>query len=860
MNLKRLFNIWLMFGLMLISAQTSGLAAPAAAPSALTYYVSSSAGDDDNDGLTEGSPFETVSKINTLDLLPGDRVLFKCGDVWRADPLVIIKSGAPGQPITFGSYPADCADQPQLSGAQPISGWSQYNGNIYVAALNTGSNAGKFPLGVNQLFRGGERLLLGRWPNLDAADGGYSTIDDFPASNRITDNELPAANWTGAVAHIKGMRWYILNRQVTADSGNTLTLGANADCWGGSCVGWGYFLNNHLSTLDVDGEWFYDADAHKLYLYSSAGMPANQEIEASVVLRDDDRAWGGIVLGKDVYDPIAYVTIENFAVQRWYRHGITTPTNLHPTENHDLILSDNTIADVDGVGINLATWVWEPNDLRPAGWRGGYNQTISGNIIERANQMGINTYSRSSTFSGNVIRDVGLIENLGAAGMGCGFNAGGGNCTEDGDGFRIKIDKGADSGNYNTLTGNRLDRIAHNGMDIFGYGNTIEHNVIVDPCFAKGDCGGVRTFGRDNLTSTNVYNLTFSENIIVNAIGNTDGCLSTYDALFGFGLYIDHYSRDITVEGNTIISSTVHGILFQDSTGTVTNNTLYNNGRTYPYAAGQVYVGASPAYVGTHTGNILFNLNPGARTLSANGLASLGSSDYNYFFSPYRAAQIAVSGDKTLATWQAYSGKDSHSKEHWYTQSAGEAPKSQIFYNDTSQTKMIDLGGMLYRDLDQNPVSGSISLSPYSSRVLIESGEAADLSVSMAVVGSADTLPSALVSYTITVTNQGIYTATPVTVDNPIPPEIENTSWQAVPSTVMLQTGTHYTWEIASLAPGETYVFTVTGQYSAALVAGTPLMVGSEVSTPSPEINPGNNHAMILLGEWQQVYLPLIQK
>ena len=72
MNLKRLFNIWLMFGLMLISAQTSGLAAPAAAPSALTYYVSSSAGDDDNDGLTEGSPFETVSKINTLDLLPGD--------------------------------------------------------------------------------------------------------------------------------------------------------------------------------------------------------------------------------------------------------------------------------------------------------------------------------------------------------------------------------------------------------------------------------------------------------------------------------------------------------------------------------------------------------------------------------------------------------------------------------------------------------------------------------------------------------------------------------------------------------------------------------------------------------------------
>ena len=77
-------------------------------------------------------------------------------------------------------------------------------------------------------------------------------------------------------------------------------------------------------------------------------------------------------------------------------------------------------------GINLGTWVYDPWDGRPDGWRGGYNLTIHENSIQRANRMGIDSYARQSTISDNTIQDVGLIENLGAAGMGCGFDAGGG--------------------------------------------------------------------------------------------------------------------------------------------------------------------------------------------------------------------------------------------------------------------------------------------------------------------------------------------------------------------------------------------------------------------------------------------------
>ena len=704
-----------------VTVPSSVLAATSRA-SSVVYYVSSSTGNDDNNGLSEGAAFATVGKINSLNLQPGDSVLFRCGDAWHAEMLTIAKSGLAGQPITIGSYPASCVDRPILSGAQPISGWVLYNGNIYAANLNAGANAGKFAYGVNQLFRDDTRLLLGRWPNLDAADGGYSTIDGQPGGSQVRDDQLPAGNWTGAVAHIKGMRWYILNRQVTGSSGTTLTFGSNNDCWGGNCTGWGYFLNNHLSTLDRDGEWFYDAAAQKVYLYSVAGAPANGQIEGSVILKNDNRSWGGVTLGEDLTGQgVSYITVENLNIRRWFRSGIAIPTNFAHYEPHHLVIQNNVIGDVDEMGIDLATWVYDAWDGRPDGWRGGYELMVSGNTITRANSMGINLFSRNSTFSGNSISDVGLIENLGAAGMGCSLTAGGGSCTEDGDGLRIKVGETADTGNTNLITGNRLERIAYNGMDVFGHHNSFENNVIVQACESKGDCGGVRTFGRDNLASSPVHDLTFNTNIIVDTTGNTDGCKSDFDALFGFGLYIDNYSRDIVVTGNTIINSTVHGVLFQNSTGSVTNNTLYNNGRTYPYGGGQIYVGNAPAALTAHTDNILYSLNPDAWTLALANPANLGTSNNNYFFSPYKANHISASGAKSLAAWQTFSGKDGNSEEHWFTLSSGTPANSEIFYNDTDQVKIISLGSMVYKDLNQNHIFGSLTLQPYQSKVLVVS-------------------------------------------------------------------------------------------------------------------------------------------
>ena len=109
-----------------------------AAPAGTTYYVSSWLGNDSNNGLSEAKPFATIGKVNGLNLQPGDRVLFKCGDTWRAEQLVISKSGTEAAPIVFGSYPEGCANKPSLSGSRPIAGWVFDSGNIYRADLSVG--------------------------------------------------------------------------------------------------------------------------------------------------------------------------------------------------------------------------------------------------------------------------------------------------------------------------------------------------------------------------------------------------------------------------------------------------------------------------------------------------------------------------------------------------------------------------------------------------------------------------------------------------------------------------------------------------------------------------------------------------
>lgn len=67
------------------------------------YYVSSSSGSDSNSGTSESSPWQSLEKVNSTEFVPGDRILFKRGDMWRGS-ITVRNSGTQSNRIVFGSY------------------------------------------------------------------------------------------------------------------------------------------------------------------------------------------------------------------------------------------------------------------------------------------------------------------------------------------------------------------------------------------------------------------------------------------------------------------------------------------------------------------------------------------------------------------------------------------------------------------------------------------------------------------------------------------------------------------------------------------------------------------------------------
>jgi uncharacterized repeat protein (TIGR01451 family) len=822
-----------------------------------TYYVSSSGGSDDNDGLSDLAPFETIARVNTLDLEPGDRVLFKCGDTWQAEQLVIAASGTESDPILFGSYPQGCADKPILSGSLPITGWTVHAGDVYRAALSTD----EFPAGINQLFRGGQRLTLGRWPNLDVGNGGYSFVDSHTSgSNQIVDHELPSGvNWAGAIIHLKNIRWSMIDRQVTGSSGSTLTLNEGFSCLISSwttCEGWGYFINNHLSTLDQDGEWYYDASTNQVYLFSASGPPS--DIGGSIILDTaSNTRHGGVILGLRA----TYVVVENLEIKNWFNHGFSTLSSMREAyAYHHITLRDNVIKNVDAVGVHLRTSIWATSSGRD-GERGGHHMTFAHNVIDGANHFGVTGYFAESTFEDNEIKNIALIKNLNKSALGCGITRG--ECTENGDGFRITVHYVQDSGHSNTLRYNRFEKIGYNGIDVFGPHNTIANNFITQACYSKADCGGVRTFGRDNLSATFVHDVSIVDNIIVDIPGNVDGCHASRPA-FGIGLYIDHYSRDVEVRGNTVISTTITGILYQNSTGQIHDNTVYNAASGTAYAGNVSLSGSAQA---TLKDNIIYGLTGNAWTMYSSSLSNFTASDDNYLFQPYVDEHIAHGPAWTRYTfteWKDYSGLESNSKTNWFTLGADEPPLSRVFYNDTVQVAEIDLGSARYLDLDQNEWVGSMQLQPYTSRILIYDGQAApDLSPSTKTASATGPSAGELVTYTIRVSNlSGPMTHT-VALTDVVPSALGYVS-----GTLRASSGTWddalaptLTWAgVLSPTPTITITYAVTVPY---VVSGTATLAPSQAITNAviiavPGSEPIVRTAMIIANPYR-VHLPLMR-
>jgi hypothetical protein len=145
-----------------------------------TYYVSSSQGNDSNTGTSSSSPFKSLSKVNSLQLNPGDEVLFKCGDEWTGQNLIINYSGTSQNVITFSSY--GNGKKPVISLVDDVpnwnvpNSWTNYGNNIWYITLPSFNQYDP----IQRLWINGQEKLLADNINGDNGDGTQGICSTHP--------------------------------------------------------------------------------------------------------------------------------------------------------------------------------------------------------------------------------------------------------------------------------------------------------------------------------------------------------------------------------------------------------------------------------------------------------------------------------------------------------------------------------------------------------------------------------------------------------------------------------------------------------------------------------------------------------
>ena len=68
------------------------------------YYVSTLRGDDNNDGLSEETPFRSLRKVAGQKREPGDMILLERGSVFQEEYLHIYEGGTREHPVVVDAY------------------------------------------------------------------------------------------------------------------------------------------------------------------------------------------------------------------------------------------------------------------------------------------------------------------------------------------------------------------------------------------------------------------------------------------------------------------------------------------------------------------------------------------------------------------------------------------------------------------------------------------------------------------------------------------------------------------------------------------------------------------------------------
>jgi hypothetical protein len=652
--------------------------------SAAVYYIANN-GSDAAATSSQSAPWATIAKAATA-ARSGDQVLLRRGDVFRES----VDFGVSG--ITIGDYGTASA-KPVVSGSAAITGWAKQTGtSIWIAATAQ-------PL--RYLFVNNQLQTIARYPNRGwlrlstgaaSADGNSTILTPQAGLTAHTPNTTDY--WKGANVRWRRWSWWYETRPVTAYNAGTgaLTVTGKFQPQGwepAGIAGWGFYLDNKLSELDTMGEWFFDAAAGKVYLW-----PAGNADPASLTVEGSWRDHGLSVSGG---------VVQNIIFRQFANTGLSI-TGQATVQNCRF---ENIGSDSGGAALT-GSWNAKGADVNHNAFENCFNLAISWNQN--------NATTDTSRISYDTFTNIGAVPGYGGAGS---WHAAG-----------IVIPNGKNI----AVRYCRFDSIGYAGI-IFGHDSCLaEYNVFNKAMATLNDGGAIYC----NCS----YN-TIRHNIILNTEGDLES--SGPWSNLGHALWPEFLTdfHDNLIEYNTCANSGGFGLFLPNNFhATIRNNVFYNNHRAQMELEGM--------QTNSSTGRTQ-NL-PQNHTITCNVMYSTADSQFTILYRPdYDYGTLSGNyycnalTDTLIGQWQANDGWSTyHRTIAWWQQNYTHAdataktdiikrPKgtpaanligtSRLVINDAAVRQAMPLDNGIYKDLDGNTMSGTVTLDGYSSIVLVHTGQ-----------------------------------------------------------------------------------------------------------------------------------------
>jgi parallel beta-helix repeat protein len=584
------------------------------------YYFSSNTGNDSYSSIEAQNsltPWKTLSKLNLfmVNLQAGDSILFKRGDIFYGS-LIITKSGSASNPIIFSAYGTGV--KPILSGLTFLSNWTSVGANKWEVDCPTCGTS------LNMLLINGFPQPLGRFPNPTDTTKNYLTFEGN-STLKITDNELPAGpDWTGAELVVRSSRWTMDRRLISSHIGNQINFSPATSY--PLTNNYGYFIQNHPSTLDTFGEWYYNPLTKKILVYTDSSNPSTLTIAVAIQ---------NVLI---TINNVNYIQFNNIE----FKGANATALNCNSSNYVSITNCEINFSGADALsGANLSYCNFENN--------------VISNTNNNAIALNISNYT---VIKNNFIKNTGIAPGRGKSGVG------------QYSGIYV-------IGNNNRIVYNTIDSTGYIPITFQGDSILIKNNFINNFAFTLDDGGGIYTWNGcpskpNNIYGINHFDRKITGNIVLDGIGAAEGTNSNNTKAVS-GIYLDDNTMNVEVSDNTISNCALFGIFLHDAyENSVIQNTVFNNNIQLGFLNNSECT--KDLIINNRVeNNILFSKLPTHNILNLNvntinNSTDYGIFDYNYYCRPFDEENIITISNGTstnnynLSEWKKCYNKDFNSQ------------------------------------------------------------------------------------------------------------------------------------------------------------------------------------------------------